>query len=87
MATLKYLENKHIPRGLPILIFPNYEDLDPDLLGEWEEGLHMASYKMMDILIRNSERKAKKIREHILILEKEIGEINLPDVIQKTIIF
>lgn len=83
-ATLKkYIENKRIPRELRILIFPNYEDLEPALLEEWKEGLYVASYKMMEILIRNSESKVKNIREEIAKLEKEISETNLREAIQK----
>ncbi|KAJ1097854.1 hypothetical protein NDU88_002970 [Pleurodeles waltl] len=83
-ATLKkYMENKRIPRGLQILIFLNFEDLEADLLQEWEEGLHEASYKMMNILVTNSERKVKKLREEINRLEKEIKELNLMEATQK----
>ncbi|KAJ1113455.1 hypothetical protein NDU88_001700 [Pleurodeles waltl] len=83
-ATLKkYMENKRIPRGLHIFIFPNFEDLEADLLQESEEGLHEASYKMMNILVTNSERKVKKLREEINRLEKEIKELNLVEATQK----
>ncbi|KAJ1193845.1 hypothetical protein NDU88_003141 [Pleurodeles waltl] len=83
-ATLKkYIENKRIPRGLRILIFPNFEDLEVDLLQEWEEGLHEASYKMLNILVTNLERKVKRLREEINRLEKEIKELNLMEATQK----
>ncbi|KAJ1207412.1 hypothetical protein NDU88_002803 [Pleurodeles waltl] len=83
-ATLKkYMENKCMPRGLRILIFPNFEDLEVDLLQEWEEGLHEASYKVMNILVTNSERKVKKLREEINRLEKELKELNLMEATQK----
>lgn len=79
----KYIENKRIPRGLRILIFPNYEDLDSDLLEEWEEGLFDSSYRMMRILVTNSHRKGKKIRDEVAKLEKGIADMDLKDATAK----
>lgn len=59
----KYLENKKIPRGLRILTFPNFDDLDSDLLQEWEDNLFNSSATMMNILIKHVERKSDKLRD------------------------
>ncbi|KAJ1192262.1 hypothetical protein NDU88_001574 [Pleurodeles waltl] len=83
-ATLKrYIQNKRIPKGLRIQIFPNFRGLEADLLQDWEDGLYDASYKMMAILVKNSERKGQKLREEISHLKKGIAELNLPKATQK----
>ncbi|KAJ1140134.1 hypothetical protein NDU88_006494 [Pleurodeles waltl] len=76
---LRYIDNKQIPRGLRIILFPSFEDLCPDLLKEWEQLLITSSYSMMDILIRDARMKTDKLLADIVTLEKEIGDINLPE--------
>lgn len=56
----KYIEIKQVPRGLRVIIFPTFEDLDPDLLVEWENLILGSSFGMMDILIRHAECKRAK---------------------------
>lgn len=81
--TLKnYDEQKRVPTGLRILIFPTFDDLDDDLLKEWEESLHSSSFCMMHILIKNAERKLEKLKGQIADLEKEIRDMNLPDLME-----
>lgn len=59
----KYMKNEKIPKGLRILIFPTFEDLDQDSLKNWEGNLRDASFNMMRILIRNAERKGLKLHK------------------------
>lgn len=61
------------------MIFPTFDDLDDDLLKEWEENLRSSSFCMMHILIKNAERKLEKLKGQIADLEKEIRDMNLPD--------
>lgn len=78
----QYLNNSRIPRGLRILIFPIFEDLDDELLKEWKGNLSNSSVTMMRILIRHSEKKAASLMMEIEKLENEIEESPLKEVIK-----
>ncbi|KAJ1089792.1 hypothetical protein NDU88_002936 [Pleurodeles waltl] len=87
ITTLKrYLELKQVPRGLRVIIFPSFEDLDPDLLGEWEHLISSTSFSMINILIKHADRKRTKLLQDITSLEEEIKTLNLPDVTDKNYI-
>lgn len=79
----QYIENKKVPRGLRILIFPTFEDLSSDLLCEWEANLEGASVTMMQILIRHAREKGAKLALEIEALEKEIEQGDNKDAIEK----
>ncbi|KAJ1210763.1 hypothetical protein NDU88_006125 [Pleurodeles waltl] len=79
----KYLDSKKIPRGLRILIFPTYEDLDDDSLKEWEDNLQNASFTMMRILIKPTFKKVSKLQADIDKMEKEIDNVPQKDLIKK----
>ncbi|KAJ1181008.1 hypothetical protein NDU88_006219 [Pleurodeles waltl] len=84
ITTLKrYLEIKQVPRGLRVIIFPSFEDLDPDLLGEWEHLISSTSFSMINILIKHSDRKRTKLLLDITSLEEEIKNLNLPEATDK----
>ncbi|KAJ1164446.1 hypothetical protein NDU88_004884 [Pleurodeles waltl] len=84
ITTLKrYLELKQIPRGLRVIIFPSFEDLDPDLLGEWEHLISSTSYGMINILIKHADRKRNKLLLDIASLEEEIKSLNLTEATDK----
>ncbi|KAJ1217750.1 hypothetical protein NDU88_005340 [Pleurodeles waltl] len=79
----KYLDNKKIPRGLRILIFPTYEDLDDEALKDWEDNLQNASFNMMRILIKHIDKKVAKLQDDIETLEREIDGVSQKDLINK----
>ncbi|KAJ1164236.1 hypothetical protein NDU88_004681 [Pleurodeles waltl] len=84
ITTLKrYLELKQIPRGLRVIIFPSFEDLDPDLLGEWEHLISATSFGMINILIKHADRKRDKLLQDITSLEEEIKNLNLTEATDK----
>ncbi|KAJ1140914.1 hypothetical protein NDU88_007251 [Pleurodeles waltl] len=84
ITTLKrYLELKQVPRGLRVIIFPSFEDLDPDLLGEWEHLISSTSFSMINILIKHADRKRTKLLQDIASLEEEIKNLNLPEATDK----
>ncbi|KAJ1099086.1 hypothetical protein NDU88_004190 [Pleurodeles waltl] len=84
ITTLKrYLELKQIPRGLRVIIFPSFEDLDPDLLGEWEHLISSTSFGMINILIKHADRKRNKLLLDIASLEEEIKNLNLTEATDK----
>ncbi|KAJ1098094.1 hypothetical protein NDU88_003210 [Pleurodeles waltl] len=84
ITTLKrYLELKQIPRGLRVIIFPSFEDLDPDLLGEWEHLISSTSFGMINILIKHADRKRNKLLLDIASLEEEIKSLNLTEATDK----
>ncbi|KAJ1205781.1 hypothetical protein NDU88_001207 [Pleurodeles waltl] len=84
ITTLKrYLELKQIPRGLRVIIFPSFEDLDPDLLGEWELLISSTSFSMINILIKHADRKRSKLLLDIASLEDEIKSLNLAEATDK----
>ncbi|KAJ1143385.1 hypothetical protein NDU88_009694 [Pleurodeles waltl] len=84
ITTLKrYLEIKQVPRGLRVIIFPSFEDLDPDLLGEWEHLISSTSFSMINILIKHLDRKRTKLLLDITSLEEEIKNLNLPEATDK----
>ncbi|KAJ1157987.1 hypothetical protein NDU88_010683 [Pleurodeles waltl] len=84
ITTLKrYLELKQIPRGLRVIIFPSFEDLDPDLLGEWEHLISSTSFGMINILIKHADRKRNKLLQDITSLEEEIKSLNLTEAADK----
>ncbi|KAJ1162146.1 hypothetical protein NDU88_002622 [Pleurodeles waltl] len=84
ITTLKrYLELKQIPRGLRVIIFPSFEDLDPDLLGEWEHLISSTSFGMINILIKHADRKRDKLLQDITSLEEEIKNLNLTEATDK----
>ncbi|KAJ1091749.1 hypothetical protein NDU88_004866 [Pleurodeles waltl] len=84
ITTLKrYLELKQIPRGLRVIIFPSFEDLDPDLLGEWEHLISSTSFSMINILIKHADRKRSKLLLDIASLEEEIKGLNLTEATDK----
>ncbi|KAJ1181183.1 hypothetical protein NDU88_006393 [Pleurodeles waltl] len=84
ITTLKrYLELKQIPRGLRVIIFPSLEDLDPDLLGEWEHLISATSFGMINILIKHADRKRDKLLQDITSLEEEIKNLNLTEATDK----
>ncbi|KAJ1092201.1 hypothetical protein NDU88_005313 [Pleurodeles waltl] len=79
----RYLELKQIPRGLRVIIFPSFEDLDPDLLGEWEHLISSTSFSMINILIKHEDRKRSKLLLDIASLEEEIKSLNLVEATDK----
>ncbi|KAJ1092985.1 hypothetical protein NDU88_004143 [Pleurodeles waltl] len=84
ITTLKrYLELKQVPRGLRVIIFPSFEDLDPDLLGEWEHLISSTSFSMINILIKHADRKRIKLLQDISSLEEEIKNLNLTEATDK----
>lgn len=83
MTLKNYMDNKRIPRGLRIVIFPTFDDLEDDQLKEWEDNLYSASFCMMNILIKNTERKVDKLKKQIVELEKEISEMKLPELTEQ----
>ncbi|KAJ1155887.1 hypothetical protein NDU88_008612 [Pleurodeles waltl] len=84
ITTLKrYLELKQVPTGLRVIIFPSFEDLDPDLLGEWEHLISSTSFSMINILIEHADRKRNKLLQDITSLEEEIKNLNLPEATDK----
>ncbi|KAJ1202742.1 hypothetical protein NDU88_006539 [Pleurodeles waltl] len=85
ITTLKrYLELKQVPRGLRVIIFPSFEDLDPDLLGEWEHLISSStSFSMINILIKHADRKRTKLLQDITTLEEEIKNLNLTEAAYK----
>ncbi|KAJ1201855.1 hypothetical protein NDU88_005659 [Pleurodeles waltl] len=84
ITTLKrYLELKQVPRGLRVIIFPSFEDLDPDLLEEWEHLISSTSFSMINILIKHADRKRNKLLQDIASLEEEIKNLNLPEATDK----
>ncbi|KAJ1080704.1 hypothetical protein NDU88_000898 [Pleurodeles waltl] len=84
VTTLKrYLELKQVPRGLRVIIFPSFEDLDPDLLGEWEHLISSTSFSMINILIKHADRKRNKLLLDIASLEEEIKSLNLTEATDK----
>ncbi|KAJ1191732.1 hypothetical protein NDU88_001048 [Pleurodeles waltl] len=84
ITTLKrYLELKQVPRGLRVIIFPSFEDLDPDLLGEWEHLISSTSFSMINILIKHADRKCTILLQDITSLEEEIKNLNLPEATDK----
>ncbi|KAJ1163039.1 hypothetical protein NDU88_003502 [Pleurodeles waltl] len=84
ITTLKrYLEIKQVPRGLRVIIFPSFEDLDPDLLGEWEYLISSTSFSMINILIKHANRKRNKLLLEIASLEEEIKNLNLTEATDK----
>ncbi|KAJ1188072.1 hypothetical protein NDU88_004837 [Pleurodeles waltl] len=84
ITTLKrYLEIKQVPRGLRVIIFPSFEDLDPDLLGEWEHLISSISFGMINILIKHADRKRNKLLLDIASLEEEIKNLNLTEATNK----
>ncbi|KAJ1082733.1 hypothetical protein NDU88_002898 [Pleurodeles waltl] len=83
-TTLKrYIELKQVPRGLRVIIFPSFDDLDPDLLGEWEHLISSTSFGMMNILIKHAERKREKLLLEISSLEDQIKSLDLPEATAK----
>ncbi|KAJ1216613.1 hypothetical protein NDU88_004214 [Pleurodeles waltl] len=83
-TTLKrYIELKQVPRGLRVIIFPSFDDLDPDLLGEWEHLISSTSFGMMSILIKHAERKREKLLLEISSLEDQIKSLDLPEATTK----
>ncbi|KAJ1177892.1 hypothetical protein NDU88_003144 [Pleurodeles waltl] len=79
----RYLQMKQIPRGLRVVLFPSYGDLNPTLLQEWEQLLISSSFGIMDILIRDAREKRTRLLVDIETLEKEIQDTNLKDAIDK----
>lgn len=82
----QYLDNgrvPRVPRGLRILIFPTFEDLEEELLKEWEGNLLNSSTTMMKILIRHAEKKAAHLLTETDKIEKEIEASPLKEVIKK----
>lgn len=82
----QYLNNKKVPRGLRILIFPTFEDLSVNLLNEWEGNLENASQIMMQILIRHAREKGEKLQGEIEETEKEINAMEQKDLIEKNFV-
>ncbi|KAJ1104334.1 hypothetical protein NDU88_001746 [Pleurodeles waltl] len=74
------MQNNQIPRGLRVILFPSFDDLSPDLLKEWEQLLVTSSCGMMDLLIRDAKAKSDKLLQDIAALEKEINDIDSPDI-------
>ncbi|KAJ1135369.1 hypothetical protein NDU88_001809 [Pleurodeles waltl] len=84
VTTLKhYLELKQVPRGLRVIIFPTFDDLDPDLLGEWEHLISSTSFGMINILIKHADSKRDKLLLDIVSLDEEIKNLNLPEATDK----
>ncbi|KAJ1105813.1 hypothetical protein NDU88_003217 [Pleurodeles waltl] len=79
----KYTQIKQIPRGLRVILFPSFGDLNPALLQEWEQLLINSSLGIMDILIRDAKDKRECLLTDIKTLEKEIQDTNLPEAIDK----
>ncbi|KAJ1121828.1 hypothetical protein NDU88_000347 [Pleurodeles waltl] len=79
----KYIQIKQIPRGLRVILFPSFGDLNPVLLEEWEQLLINSSLGIMDILITDAKDKRERLLTDIKTLEKEIQDTNLPEVIDK----
>ncbi|KAJ1190336.1 hypothetical protein NDU88_007074 [Pleurodeles waltl] len=79
----RYLELKQIPRGLRITIFPSFDHLDSDLLGEWEGLILLSSFGMMNILIKHAETRREVLLIDIAKLEQEIVALNPPKASEK----
>ncbi|KAJ1091750.1 hypothetical protein NDU88_004867 [Pleurodeles waltl] len=79
----KYIQIKQIPRGLRVILFPSFGDLNPVLLQEWEQLLINSSLGIMDILIRDAKDKRERLLTDIKNLEKEIQDTNLTEAIDK----
>ncbi|KAJ1115636.1 hypothetical protein NDU88_003858 [Pleurodeles waltl] len=79
----KYTQIKQIPRGLRVILFPSFGDLNHVLLQEWEQLLINSSLGIMDILIRDAKDKRERLLIDIKNLEKEIQDTNLIEAIDK----
>ncbi|KAJ1097155.1 hypothetical protein NDU88_002282 [Pleurodeles waltl] len=79
----RYTQIKQIPRGLRVILFPSFGDLNPILLQEWEQLLITSSFGIMDILIRDAREKRERLLLDIEALEKEIQDTNLKEAIEK----
>ncbi|KAJ1104458.1 hypothetical protein NDU88_001871 [Pleurodeles waltl] len=79
----RYIQIKQIPRGLRVVLFPSFGDLNPLLLQEWEQLLISSSFGIMDILIRDAREKRDRLLVEIELLEKEIQDTNLKEGITK----
>ncbi|XP_069493757.1 uncharacterized protein [Ambystoma mexicanum] len=78
-----YIEHNMIPRGLRILIFPDFtHNDDQDLAQEWEENLTLSSEKMLKLLVIHAEREHTRITTQIDALQKEIAEMANPNTVK-----
>ncbi|KAJ1200546.1 hypothetical protein NDU88_004369 [Pleurodeles waltl] len=58
-------------------------DLDDEALKDWEDNLQNASFNMMRILIKHTDKKVAKLQGDIETLEKEIDGVPQKDLINK----
>ncbi|OCT91692.1 hypothetical protein XELAEV_18014752mg [Xenopus laevis] len=64
-----------IPRGLRVQIFPTFEAPDTNFRDKWEAVLSDCSFKFMDLLIEEEEKKLTTINKQIEELHSKIEAV------------
>lgn len=62
----KYIDNKIVPWGLRVPIFPNIRKVEESLKSKWEENLQSCSFGMMDLLFTQYEHELGILDESVL---------------------
>lgn len=61
----KYIEDRNVPWGLRIQVFPNLSKIESEFKIDWESNLQSCSFKMMEALCQNYQRELEVINGDI----------------------
>lgn len=68
----KYIDCKHVPRSLRIVVLPTLSNLDSDPLSQWQTDTTECSMRLINTLVILAERRLAQAMEKIKILEKSL---------------